>query len=73
MKQLYKHPSFLTHVLNGLILLIAFVMVVKYRKEIKTLDPYKIIILLLLISSAVGIHGISHLGLEKNYDYHPLK
>ena len=35
--------------------------------------PYQIILLSLVFSIAVGVHGLSHLGLEKVYNYNPLE
>jgi hypothetical protein len=40
--------------------------------KIRNLDPYSLIILTLLFSISIGIHGLSHLGLEKFYKYNPM-
>ena len=40
---------------------------------LKRIDPYKLIMIFLVFSIAVGIHGMSHLGLEKVYGFNPLK
>jgi hypothetical protein len=42
-----------------------------YSKNIAK-DPYQTMVLLLLFSIAVGLHGLSHLGLEVAYEYDPL-
>lgn len=66
-------PSFYAHALNGLLMLLAAMLLYRNFTEIKRLDPYKRIILTLLFSIVVGIHGLSHLGLEDVYGYTPLK
>jgi hypothetical protein len=45
---------------------------VKNYTKIVNLEPYKKIILTLFFSICIGIHGLSHLGLEMNYNYNPL-
>lgn len=62
-------PSFYAHAFNGLLLLVALICFFKNYNYIIHLDKYKLIILILLFSIAVGIHGLSHLGLEKGYGY----
>ena len=64
------HPSFLSHVINGLLLFVAFIFGTLYFKNIQ--GAYNKLVLILLFSMAVGIHGISHLGLEKEYNYNPI-
>jgi hypothetical protein len=66
-------PSFYAHIINGILLLVAFIILVQNYRSIKDMDKYKLIILILLFSIATGIHGLSHLGLEKNYGYNPLQ
>lgn len=65
-------PSFYAHFFNGVLLLIAFFMLFKNYSKINNLEPYKIIVLILLFSIGIGIHGISHLGLENIYNYNPI-
>ena len=66
-------PSFYAHVINGILLLVAFILLCQIYSSIKNMDKYKLIILVLLFSIATGVHGLSHLGLEKNYGYNPLQ
>lgn len=73
MTHVYLNPSFYAHILSGFLILISTIIVCfNFTKFIK-LDSYKIIVLLLFFSLVIGIHGISHLGLESVYDYNPLK
>jgi hypothetical protein len=69
---LYLVPSYYAHIINGLLLLFAFYLAYKNYSKIINLEPYSKIILLLLFSICVGIHGLSHLGLERNYQYNPI-
>ena len=65
------YPSVLAHMLNGFLLLVAFVSTFLYFSKLRTLDAYHIVVLFLLSSVAVGVHGLSHLGLERSYHYNP--
>jgi hypothetical protein len=47
-------------------------MLFKNYSKISNLEPYKLISLTLLFSLTVGIHGLSHLGLETKYNYNPM-
>jgi tetrahydromethanopterin S-methyltransferase subunit E len=38
---------------------------------LRRLDPYKLIMIFLVFSIAVGVHGLSHLGLETIYGLNP--
>jgi hypothetical protein len=72
MDPMYLVPSFYAHIINGVFLLIALILIYNKFPKIISLDPYKLIVIILLLSIGVGVHGISHLGLEKGYDYNPL-
>lgn len=72
MENMYRIPSFYAHVLNGVLLFIAVIVLYNNYSKINKIDTYKIVILLLLFSIGIGIHGISHQGLEKNYNFNPL-
>jgi hypothetical protein len=61
-------PSVYAHILNGLLLFAGVVYLFISRSR----DSYQILVLILLFSMAVGIHGISHMGLEYVYGYNPL-
>jgi hypothetical protein len=66
-------PSIYAHALNGILTMLAVVSAVYYYGSLKRLEPFKIVVLLLLFAIAFGIHGLSHLGLEKIYRFNPLK
>jgi hypothetical protein len=72
MTNVYFVPSFYAHVTNGLLLFVAIVFLYSNFKSIKNIDSYKKLILIILFSIAIGIHGLGHLGLEYVYNYNPL-
>jgi len=65
---MYQVPSVYAHILNGLLLFAGAVYLFISRSR----NSYHILVLILLFSMAVGIHGISHMGLEYVYGYNPL-
>jgi hypothetical protein len=65
---MYQVPSVYAHILNGLLLFAGVVYLFISRSR----NSYHILVLILLFSMAVGIHGISHMGLEYLYGYNPL-
>lgn len=67
-----KLPSFYMNVTNGILLLLAIYILVVNFSEIKTMESYKIIVLVLLFSTVVGIHGLLHLGMEKSDNTLPI-
>jgi len=65
-------PSFLAHIGNALFLLLAAFLFFKHYALIKKTNGLMLVALALLASIAIGIHGLSHLGLERQYNYNPL-
>lgn len=62
-------PSFLAHVISAIILSIAIILfIINYNK----LNTINLIIITLLLSIAIAIHGISHMLQEIYFDYNPL-
>jgi hypothetical protein len=70
----YLPPSFYAHVINGILLFIALIIIVSNYSRFTRLEAYpgRTIYLILLLSIAIGIHGISHLGLEYVYGFNPM-
>jgi hypothetical protein len=64
-----KTPSFYAHVLNALLMLAAVMLVVKHHRALR---PYETIVVALLFSIGIGVHGLSHLGLETAYGFNPI-
>ena len=66
------HPSILAHMLSGAFLLLALACLITCYSKLRKLGLYEGLVLTLLFSIAVGLHGVSHLGLEKQYGYNPV-
>ena len=64
----FKNPSILAHTANGALFILAIILVFIYYSSI---NKPSAIIIALLFSIALGIHGLSHLGLEYVYGYSP--
>jgi len=66
-------PSYLSGGLNGLLILAAVVLIIKKWDDIKVLDSYRLIMLLTVLSIAIGIHSLVHSNLEVAYKWNPLE
>jgi hypothetical protein len=71
-KNIFVEPSFYAHIISGIFMFIAMIIMIMNYSKIKSLDSYRFLILIMLLSVSIGIHGISHLGLETIYGYNPL-
>ena len=69
---MYFIPSIYAHITNGILIAVASILLYKNYSKIISLEPYKLILLTLLFSISIGIHGLSHLGIEKEYNYNPM-
>ena len=65
-------PSFYAHVLGGVLALIVMILILFNFRQVLTLGLYKQLMLLLALSVAAGVHGISHQGMEVIYGYYPM-
>lgn len=65
-------PSVYAHIISGAFLFLSIIFLTFYVSKISSRDPLQIVGLLLLFSIAMGVHGISHMGLESLYGYNPL-
>ena len=66
-------PSLNTLVVTGLLMLFAVIILVKNFKTIQNYNPYQKIIMICGLVTAIGIHGLIHLGVEKEYGFNPYK
>ena len=73
MLKFFTLPSVMAHTLNGGLLMIALILAVANYRVIRSLPVLQMITLVLILSIAVGVHGISHSGLESAYGYNPLR
>ena len=68
MTSLFNHPTFYAHVLGALLLLSAAIL---FFRNMRNINIYQKIQIILVASIAVTVHGISHYILEK-YGFMPL-
>lgn len=66
-------PSYITGGISGFFMLFALILIIKNWSQIKSLDSYRLIILIVFISIAFGIHSLVHLGLESVYKWNPIE
>jgi hypothetical protein len=72
MTNFFLIPSIYASTMSGFLILVAIFVILCNLKQIRKIETYKIIILILGFSLAIGIHGLSHLGLESVYGYNPM-
>ena len=73
MYEIYKAPSIYAHIMNGILLFISAILIYINYSTISRIAASEKVKLVLLFSLAVGLHGLSHLGLEYVYKFNPLK
>ena len=66
-------PSMNGLLFTGILLLIILIIFVKNYRQFLKLNYYKQISLLSLLTLAIGIHSILHLGYEVFYGFNPYK
>lgn len=66
-------PSLNSLIITGILLLFILVIFFKNYSQFNRLDNYRKITILALLTIAVGVHGLIHLGLEVNYGLNPYK
>lgn len=66
-------PSLNSLFITGFIILFIFYLIVTNFKQLRSLDYYRKLQILCLISIAIGIHGLIHLGVESAYGFNPYK
>ena len=73
MYDFYQAPSIYAHMMNAILLFISVILIYINYSTISRLAASEKVKLVLLFSLAIGIHGLSHLGLEYVYKFNPLK
>ena len=63
------YPSIASHIFSAIFMGLSALFALFYFSKLKSLDTYRILILLLLFSIVLGVHGLSHVMLEKEYNY----
>lgn len=65
-------PSFISLALNGILILFVLVLFFQNYNEY-TQNHTQFLVVIILLSIMLGIHGLLHLGLEQAYNYNPLE
>ena len=68
----YK-PAFYAHILSTIAMLFALVLFVMNYQKILRMNPIELIKIASLIAIAIASHGQSHMYLEKEYGYDPVR
>jgi hypothetical protein len=66
-------PSLNSLFVTGFLLLLILMIFITNYKKIINLDNYHKITMLSLITIAFGVHGLIHLGVEKEYGFNPYR
>jgi hypothetical protein len=66
------YSSVLAHILHAFFMVAVFVYIGLSYSRIRRFDTFQIIIIGSLLTLILGIHGISHALLEKQYGFNPL-
>jgi hypothetical protein len=66
-------PSLNSLFFTGILILFIFFIFIKNLKKILKLPYYDKLSLLSMLTVAVGMHGLVHLGVETNYGFNPYK
>ena len=66
-------PSLNSLFVTGFLLLVILFLFISNYKQFIRFDFYKKICILSLLVTAVGVHGLIHLGLENVYGFNPYK
>ncbi len=70
--EVFLSLSFYSHLIHIIFVVLALFFVVSNYSYLQKMIPEKKINTLLLFSIAVGVHGLSHIGLESVYNYNPI-
>lgn len=71
--RIFIAPSMSALLLTGLLLLSILIIFLFNFNRFSKLNYYQKIIILSLITLAIGIHGVIHLGVESVYGFNPYK
>jgi len=66
-------PSLSSLFFTGIFILFIFIIFIKNFNKFLKLPYYYKLIILSIISIAIGIHGLIHLGVETSYGFNPYK
>jgi len=66
-------PSLNSLFITGLLILAIFIIIITDMNKVMKFNNYQKIMLLSIITIAIGIHGLIHLGVETAYNFNPYK
>jgi hypothetical protein len=69
----FLSPSMSALFLTGVLFFIIILLLAVNYKQIMDLEYYKKIVLLSVVSVAMGVHGLLHLGAELGYGFNPFQ
>ncbi len=70
---IWSKPSFYSLPITGILILIVFIIIITKYNDFSKINLTDYLIVLLLLSISIGIHGLLHLGLEVRYNFNPLE
>ncbi len=70
---IWTKPSFYSLPITGILILLVFIKIIFNWNQFEQLALTDYLIILLLLTIGLGIHGLLHLGLEVHYNYNPLE
>jgi hypothetical protein len=66
-------PSLNSLFVTGVLILLSFLLIITNFKQLMKYRLYEKITILCMLTIAVGIHGLIHLGVEREYGFNPYK
>jgi len=66
-------PSLNSLFVTGVLILLIFLLIITNFKQLMKYRLYEKITILCMLTIAVGIHGLIHLGVEREYGFNPYK
>jgi len=66
-------PSLNSLFVTGVLILLIFLLIITNFKQLMKYRLYEKITILCMLTIAVGIHGLIHLGVEIEYGFNPYK
>ena len=70
---IWTKPSFYSLAITGILILLVFIKIIFNWNQFEKIALTDYLIILLLLTIGLGIHGLLHLGLEVHYNYNPLE
>ena len=70
---IFTKPSFYALAITGVISFIVLFIIIANFSKMSKLGPNKLVAVLSLAGSVIGIHGLLHLGMETSYNYNPIE